>query len=416
MILAMVTGAWGGCSRTDLETPDARPPLRSGDGAVGAPDGSPPDGADASVPAPLCIPVPPEGGPVRASISLPVALAVVDLMFLLDATGSMADEIDNVRSRLRSLVVPGVRESIPDAAFGLALFGEFPVEPHGPPDVQPYWLRTPITRDPLQVEAALERVPEWGNYDEPEAQVEALYQVATGRGLSPWIEPSLGCPGGGSGGACFRRDALPVVMLITDAPFHDGPPGVAPESSYELSPAPRAYPEAVAALRELGALVIGLGATDAGRLSPLPHLRVLARDTGAVADGEPMAFDIGGSGTAVGVEVVRAVEQLASGVPLDVFAEVEDEPGDAFDARERVVAVHAVSASPAGGAQAVLEDHFQGVRPGTEVTFEIEVTAEGVDPGGSTLHIPARVVFRASGGTRIGAQPVDIVIGAGGSC
>ncbi len=68
----------------------------------------------------------------------------------------MSDEIDNVRNRLSDVVVPGVRAAIPDAAFGLALLGEFPVEPFGPPTVRPYELRAPVTRDVVRVEGGLE--------------------------------------------------------------------------------------------------------------------------------------------------------------------------------------------------------------------------------------------------------------------
>lgn len=402
------------CSRTALRFPDGGPTGIGLDAGLVA-DGSPPGGGpDASLPMPVCIAVPEGGGPVAASFTLPVSLAVVDVMFLLDASGSMADEIDNVRARLRTRVVPGVRAAIPDAEFGVALLGEFPVEPYGPPTVLPYQLRQPLTRDTSQVEAALDNLPSWGNYDYPEAQVEALYQVATGAGLEPWISPSLGCPAGGVGGACFREDALPVILLITDAPFHNGPPTVPPFAPYDFTPSPHSYDDAVAALRRIGALVIGLGATDQGSPSPMPHLRAIAADTGAVTADGPLAIDIGFTGTGLGDSVVDAVERLAAGVPLDVSAQVEDVPGDAYDARQRVVAVRPVSADPMSGVQQVGPDAFIGVTPGTRVTFEVQVTAAGFGPVTGTVHIPAQVVFRAFDRSRIGVQPIDIVIGPGG--
>lgn len=401
------------CSRTGLGAPDAAPRLALADGAI---DAAPVDGAvDAGAPVePVCIPVPPDGGPVQAALTLPVSLAVVDLVFLLDASGSMDDEIENIRTRLRTRVVPGVRAAIPDAAFGVALLGEFPVSPYGPPEVEPYRLRTPITRDLSQVESALSNTPSWGNYDEPEAQVEAMYQVATGEGLAPFIPPSLGCPSGGSGGVCFRPEALPVILLITDAPFHDGPPGVSPVAPYDLDPAPHGYAEAVAALRGRGALVIGLGASDAGSLSPMEHLRAIARDTGAVTPDGPLAFDIGRAGTGFGQGVVDAVEALASGVPLDVSATVVDVPGDAFDVTERVTAVRPLEADPMRGVRRIGPDGFEGVLPGTRVTFEVEVTAEGLDPADLPVSIPGQVVFRAFDRGRIGLVPIVVAIGGAG--
>ncbi len=371
---------------------------------------------DAGAPG-TCIEVPPDAGVVRADIVVPVSLAVVDVFFLIDATASMVDEIDNVRSGLRSAVVPGVRAAIPDAAFGVALVGEFPVEPYGPSRVRPFDLRAPITDDIVSVEGALGEVPSWGNFDDPEAQVEGLYQVATGAGLGDFISPSFGCPSGGSGGGCFRRDSLPVIMLITDAPFHNGPGGSEP---YEgISPPPHTFDEAVEALGSLGVFVVGLGARDPGRPSAMGDLRAVARQTGAVDDdGDPLVFDIGSRGDGVDRGIVRAVERLASGLPLDVDAVVEDAPGDAIDARTLIREVRPLSADPPSGVERIAEDGFVGVMPGTRVTFEIVVDPSALPPSDSTRRVPARIMFRAFGRGRIGREDVIIVIPGddGGGC
>ncbi|MEM9070549.1 MAG: hypothetical protein AAGE52_18735 [Myxococcota bacterium] len=387
------------------------------------PDGDVDAGFDAGVDAmdagpdtepPPCIEVPRDVGPVRTSLAIPVELAVVDVMFLLDATASMLDEIDTIRRRLQDRVVPGVREAIPDAAFGVALVGEFPVMPHGPRSVQPYDLRAPITTDVLRIESALERLPSWGNFDEPEAQVEGLYQVATGAGLDPWITPSAGCPAGGFGGACFRRESLSVVLLITDAPMNNGPPA---DEDYRFD-GPHLWPETRSVLRSANILVIGLGARDAFAMSPMRDLRAVAQDTGAIdADGSPLAFDIGGGGGGVGNGIVRAIQRLAAGLPLDVDAIVEDEPGDIYDARLLVQEVRALSANPPTGITGREGDLFVGVTPGTEVTFEIVLDPSVIPPSPETIVIPARVLFRAFRRSRIDRQDVVFVIpGEGGGC
>lgn len=384
-----------GCgSKTGLELPDAE-----ADGHVDASD------AGHMV---RCIEVP-AGGVVDADLLVPVTLAVVDVFFLIDATASMIDEIDNVQSRLRSRVVPGVSAAIPDAAFGVALLGEFPVDPHGPRGVSPYELRVPITNDIRAVEAALGRVPSWGNFDDPEAQVEALYQVATGEGLGSFIPPLPGCPMGGLGGVCFRLDSLPVVVLITDAPFHDGPDGEDPYTG--VRPRPHTYAQAVEALRGPGIFVMGLGARDAGRPSPMPHLRRLARDTGAVdEDGDSLAFDIGARGDRVGEGIIEAIGRLASGLLLDVDAVTQDVPGDALDARDLISEVRPLASDPADGVGGVEAGRFVGVRPGTRLTFRVVVDVSGLPPSESTRRVPARIIFRAFGRSRLGQDDVVIVI------
>ena len=248
-----------GCgARTGLDVPDAD--------RDGGPDAGRDAGRDAGTP-PLCIEVPPLGGVVSAEFTIPAFLQVVDVMFVIDASASMRDEINTVRGRLRDTVVPGIRAAIPDAAFGIAFLGEFPVFPHARPDsgVHPYELRSPITTDVDRIGAALDGVPTWGNLDDPEADIEALFQVATGQGLLPFIEPSFGCPGGGVGAACFRSEAFRVVMLVTDAPMHNGPPGVAPTANYEFTPSPHTYAETVAALSAIDSRSRQSGERPSGR-------------------------------------------------------------------------------------------------------------------------------------------------------
>lgn len=406
--LALTTlASIAGCgAKTGLDAPDANI-----DGGRDAGTDAAFDAGHDGGPPTRCIVVPPMGGPVSADFSIPATLQIVDVMFLIDATGSMRDEIDNVRRGLRDRVIPGVTAAIPDAAFGLAFFGEFPIAPHARPDsgVLPYQLRAPITTDIERLTAAFEGIPTWGNLDDPEADIEGLFQVATGAGLPPFIEPSFGCPSGGSGGVCFRADAFRVVLLVTDAPMHNGPPGVGPFANYTFTdPTPHHYMETVTALRNLAITVIGLGASDPGRPSPLPHLTQLAADVDT--HHMPLVFDIGNAGDQIGQDIVMALETLADAVPLDVSAEVEDVVGDAIDARTLVVAVRAASAAPMSGIAGISGNTFSGVTPGTVLTFQIDVDGSRLAPSPVRREVRARVVFRDAGRSRVGSEDVIFVI------
>lgn len=382
---------------------------------LGAPDAAVDAGYDAGVlpSRPTCIVVTPDDPLVTFDLLIPASLRVVDVMFLLDSSASMQDEIDHVRRRLRDVVVPGIRALIPDAAFGVALFGEFPVPPHAfsGADVGPYELRTPITAEIARIESALEATPVWGNLDDPEAAIEGLYQVATGEGLAPWIPPTVGCPRGGIGGACFRTEAFRIVIVATDAPMHNGPPGIPPIAPYRLTPAPHSYEETIEALRAAGLLVIGLGASDAGRPSPLPHLEAVARDTGSVDGvGRPLVFDIGSRGDRIGHEIVSAVRRIAEDLPIDVEAEVQDEPGDGVDAREVIRGVIAVAADPPDAVERIEESRFVGVRPGTRLTFRLEVDVRRLPSSPLRREFRGRVLFRSSAGSRIEVRDVVVVV------
>ncbi len=397
-----------GCgAKTALDAPDA-----STDAAVVP---------DAFTPPTLCIEAPVGAERVLARLSTPAHLRVADVMFVIDATASMTDEIQGVRRGLRERVVPGIRAAIPDASFGVALYGEFPVAPHAWPgdDVGPYALRAQITSDIGRIEAALERIPTWGNRDVPEAGTEALFQVATGAGLEPFIAPSFGCATGGVGGACFRPDAFHVILLVTDAPLHNGPPGVPPISDYAFTPEPHRYAQMIDALQAIDALVIGLGASDPPGGAPMAHLRAVARDSGAIdASGEPLAFDIGGDGGGIGDDVVRAIERLAEDVPLEVDAILEDRPGDAIDARTLVRALRPALAEPPSGIASMDATTFHGVRPGTTLTFELELDLSSLPPARERREIPARVVIRESSRARLDTVDVRIVVPGddGGGC
>lgn len=403
--IALLTGTLlASCgARTGLDMPDANPDA-SADAAPDAPRDEPP----------FCVELPRDAPRASVELEIPATLRVVDVMFLLDSSASMQDEIDTVRSRLRDVVVPGVRGIIPDAAFGVAIFGEFPVEPHARrgasvDDVGPFRMRTTITTDLARVEAALDETPVWANLDDPEASIEGLYQVATGEGLSPWIPPSFGCPAGGVGGGCFRREAFRIVMLATDAPMHNGPPGVPPVANYSFDA--HSYAETLAAVAAADLFVIGLGSEDRFRPSPFPHLRALATDTGSVdGAGRPMVFDIGPRGDGIGVEIVNAVRRVAEDVPLDVDAIVEDVPGDGVDGRDVVVGVRAAAADPPDAIGGMEGARFFGVRPGTRLTFELLIDARGLPPARERRAFAVRIIFRASGRSRIDDRDVVVVV------
>mgnify|MGYP001022801920 CR=1 FL=1 len=245
------------------------------------------------------------------------------------------------------------------AWLGLAYSGEFPVRPYGPDGIHPYGLVLPISSDSLALEGPLGMSPNWRNRDVPEAYVEAIYQAITGEGLGTFIEPAFGCASGGHGGACFRDDALSVIVLVADAPLHNGPVGVPPTANYDPTlflpgPAPHLYADLVRVATEQHVRVVTVGIHHPGQPSPFPHLQRLSTDTGAVdADGRVLSFDAGSDGSAIDTGIVTAIQQLADGLPVDVSARVQDVTGDAIDARTLVTAVVPLSADPPSGVASI---------------------------------------------------------------
>ena len=122
------------------------------------------------------------------------ARARLDLVFLIDATGSMADEIDKLKASLRSIAdeVAGL-PSQPDLCFALVAYRD-----HG----DAFVLRShDFTNDLSAFQGVLNRLQAAGGGDYPEAMNEALHETV--HRLS------------------WRGDgATRMVLLLADAPPH----------------------------------------------------------------------------------------------------------------------------------------------------------------------------------------------------
>jgi hypothetical protein len=128
------------------------------------------------------------------------------------------------------------------------------------------------------------------------------------------------CPAGTFGWPCFRDGAVPIVVLIMDNYFHNGPAGEYPYASYED------YPTMIAAVTAARIRVIGIGVGT----TPIAHLQAVARDSGAVdAAGMPLVT-MAAAGT-VSDAVVDQIRSLASASRFDISVSYVDDPADTVD-------------------------------------------------------------------------------------
>jgi predicted small lipoprotein YifL len=315
-----------------------------------------------------CVEVDPETLTADLDLDVATKLLSADVFFLVDCTGSMRGEIANIQQGLTDTIVPGALAQIPDVRFGVGAFGDFPIDPYGERGDTPFEMRRAVTGDIGAVQAAIDGLPYYDGADLPESQVEALYQVATGEGLETFVPPAPGCPQPGLGYPCFREGSQPVIVLVTDAPFHNGPGWAYPYTGF--TPMPHRYEDAVDALDRVRARVIGIASEPDAR----DHLEQLARATGAVdTDGVPLVYSVSSSGTGLDIEVVRGIESLALRVPLDVDAVSLDWPGDDLDATILIERIEAVSADPPAGVDRIEGNTFYNAQPGTRLAFRVYV-------------------------------------------
>ena len=179
----------------------------------------------------------PYGGPAEIDpLDVRVQVRTADVYFLMDTTGSMGGEIYNLQRDLtRGSFISGcgggiigaIRCTIPDAWFGVGAHDDYPVSPYGsgPSGDVVYENFQDITSSVSAAQTAVNRLRLHYGQDGPESQTQGLWAVATGGGLGPYLSPNGPCPGGGWGYPCFRPGTIPVLLLFTDAPFHNGPYG-----------------------------------------------------------------------------------------------------------------------------------------------------------------------------------------------
>ncbi|MBN1771399.1 MAG: hypothetical protein JXB32_09070, partial [Deltaproteobacteria bacterium] len=262
-------------------------------------------------------------------------LQVADVYFLMDSTGSMSGSIENVVGSLSATIVPGLRAAIPDVQMGVGAFNDFPSGSYGDGADQPYWHDQDITPDDGRVQTALNGVlsrPRGSGSDGPESYVPALWMTATGRGTTVGGAsiPDKTCPvtpdepGTRRGYPCFRPGALPIVVQVGDAPWHNGP-----ALEYPYSFATSQYADAMGAMLDIGARYIGVY-VQRWTTEGLTAMQAMASDTGTVdASGSPLVA-ISADGT-VSTSIVGMIQTLASFTPQDVSTTTEDDATDLYD-------------------------------------------------------------------------------------
>ena len=410
----LLLGVLAGCgSKTGLPIPSAPPEDASVEpDATPIPDGGRPDAFVPPPPPDECIELPPREPPEFVDVGFLARIATADVLFLVDVTGSMTEEIAQIRRSLRDVIAPGLADAIEDVHLSVAEFADFPVIPYGDETDIPFRLITPSTAGVSEVQRGVDALVERSGSDIPESHVEALYQAATGEGLGRYVRPAI-CASDRVGGACFRESGSRIVLLFTDAEMHEGPGGSNPYTEPPISPRPHRYEDAVNALRGIGAKVLGLySGGEGGGSQALRDLQQIARDTGAVTrDGQPVWVNIGFSGERLDDGVIDVVRTLVEEVPIDIDVLVEDWPGDEVDALEFVDGVRTLGADRASGATD-LGDRYEAVQPGTRVRFRIGLANERIERGPEPQTYYLTIVLRGDGVTRLRETVVQVVIPA----
>jgi hypothetical protein len=164
--------------------------------------------------------------PTSGKRGLSTQLTKVDVGFIMDTTGSMGGEINNLKAALSTTIIPGLQARIPNLGIGVAGHDDVPISPYGDAGSGdlPFYLRTAVTTNTSAAQAAANSLTTHSGNDTPESQVLALYKAITGAAVN-WPGGGIAAdspPAGTFGGMQFRSDAFTIAINITDAPHHNG--------------------------------------------------------------------------------------------------------------------------------------------------------------------------------------------------
>lgn len=302
--------------------------------------------------------------PTQDTLSFSTDIQFADVYFLMDTTGSMGGAIGGLQAALTGTIIPGIDTAIADVQFGVGRFDDYPFGGYGGGADVAYQNLLHMTASATDAQTAVNTMFALGGGDGPESHVPALHAVATGCGDgSVPADAACGDPAL-IGYPHFRAGAVPIIVLFSDAWFHNGPSGYAYGTIAGVTPP--TYAQTVDALNAIHARVIGVNSSSARS-----DMEQIGRDTGTVdASGTPFVYDQGGD---FGNLVVEAVMAVAHGVPMDIAARAVDDPTDEVDAMlfiDRIVPA-TTAADPCASGLTVEGDAFIDVLPGTMVCFDI---------------------------------------------
>jgi len=362
-------------------------------------------------------------------------ISVADIYFLVDTTGSMGEPIANVQRSL-TRIASDLSTEIASVQMGVGEHRDFPfcesmfsiTGCYGSAGDQPYVHHQNITSDVAAVQAGLGRLSAGGGADGPESQTGARFPTGSGPG-GEWtffngtrwsIEPArceilpdetfrrIGYP-------CFRRGALPIIVLVSDVEFHNGPANANP---YErVTPAPHSLDRAVSEMTRIGARFIGVAVDGGGRA----HQEAVARATGSVdGSGDPLVYDAAG-GT-VSDAIIEGIRTLVGGTPQDVDTRTENVPGNPGDVDATgfiKLIVPQTGCNPGSGVcgpspgvtyERQDETTFYGVIPGTRVTFDVDFYNDFVPTPPTAQIYRARIIVVGNGVADLDEREVYIVV------
>ena len=334
------------------------------------------------------------GGIENQEFSFTQRTRPADVMFVVDSTGSMQPTITQLQTA-SAAIIDGVNSSLgasADVRFGVADYRDFGEGAPGETTAYAFNVRQRLVRNGALAQAALRAVTAEGGGDAPEATVPALYGLLNGLGLSTYrnafnrVATAADCGGDATafGWSCFLPGRTPVLIVYSDAGWHNGPGSTT--NFYTLSPSAPTYAQLSGEMTRRGARFIAVDVSTSVRDHSTASARFAADTNNVPASGSPFVFV--GSASATQAQVISAVSTIVGQGRATVSTAVIADPAESRLPSGHLTGefiriinpLRGVPDAPAGydrreGAS------FVGVAVGTTVTFNTVLANDLVMPG-----------------------------------
>jgi hypothetical protein len=144
----------------------------------------------------------------EAALNLTKPCFSLDLIFTIDTTGSMWDDIDEVKASA-SAIVDEIDASMSNYRIAVVAYRDFPVSPYGSPGDYPFKDVLPFSTDKSSIVAAVQGLIVGGGADWRESVYSALIHSIDSTSLGGWRGSD---------------QAAKAIILMGDAPPHDPEP------------------------------------------------------------------------------------------------------------------------------------------------------------------------------------------------
>lgn len=252
---------------------------------------------------------------VTKTVSTPTIPPKPDIVLVVDSTGSMGGAINNVKTEMGAIVAT-VQGAQPDAQFAVVNYKDTT------DGAAVFQVNTDLTGSVAAAQAAVNSLSASGGGDEPEAQLNALWQI-----------------GDGGDAISYRSGSSRIVVWFGDAPGHD------PSNGHTEA-------DATTSLQDVDARVLAIS-VGANRLDLTGQATRITTNTGGT-------FMSGIPATGLSDAILAGLSNL----PAEVTADVTCDPG---------LSVEFTPALP------------QTVPSGTDLVLDEAITVAADAPQGSTL-------------------------------